>query len=276
MGRKSKFWFRLIIHGFLILGAVITTFPFIWMVLTSLKTFAETATIPPTILPKKFMFSNYTEVFLSMDFLRYFFNSFLVTFFIVGGQLVFCSMAAFAFARLKFKGRDVIFYILLAVLMMPMQIIIMPSYVLMQKLGWIDTYKALIIPGMFSAFGVFLLRQFFMSLPQELEEAALIDGANYFQIFSLIMVPLVKPALIALSIFSTLFAWNNFLWPLIMTNSAKMRVLPVALSTLQGVHYTNYPLLMAGAVLSTLPMIAIFIILQRYFIEGIALTGTKG
>ena len=177
---------------------------------------------------------------------------------------------------MSFPGKNVIFIALLSVLMVPSQVVMIPSFVIVRELGWFDTLYALIVPGIFSAFGTFLLRQFFMSIPRELDEAAKIDGCTYFGIYWRIVLPLSKPALVALAIFTILNAWNDFLWPLVVTSSDSMRVLSIGIASFQGEYATEYPLLMAGALMASLPLILIFIFLQRYFIEGITMTGMKG
>lgn len=266
---------KLIVHFFLILGISVVIFPFLWMIGTSLKTFAESMQVPPKLFPSEFQWENYLQVTESINFAQAYLNT---TFVVVGrtiGQLILCSMAAYAFARLEFPGKNIIFLLVLSVLMVPPQIIMIPSYGLMRILDWLDTYYVLIVPGIFNAFGTFLLRQFFMTIPKELEEAAKIDGCSYFGIYWRIFLPLAGPGLVALTVFSVQEAWNDFLWPLIMTSSNEMRVLSVAMAAFQGQYVTDYPLLMAAATMATLPIIVLFLILQRYFIEGIALTGMK-
>lgn len=270
MKRKS-----LLIHFILILGSIAMIIPFIWMILTSLKTYAESVQVPPIIMPSDFQWSNYKEVFVLLPFFEFMFNTFIVTVLRTAGQLFLCSLAAYAFARIHFPGRNVLFLITLSVLMVPGQVFLLPQYMIMVKLGWLNTLQAIIVPGLFSAFGTFLLRQFFMGLPKELEEAARLDGCNHFQIFWKIMLPLAKPGLIALGIFTTLWSWNELMWPMIVNSSPEAMTLSVGLSSLQGQYATNYPILMAGSFLAVLPMLVIFFILQKQFIEGIAISGGK-
>lgn len=270
--RKSN----LIYHIILILGAIVMVMPFLWMITTSLKTLPESMRVPPTLLPTEWKFENYANVFNKIDFIRYYMNTIWMTVGRTIGQLVLCSLAAYGFARLRFPGKEIIFLGILSVLMVPSQVVMIPSFVLMRELGWIDTFYALIVPGIFSAFGTFLLRQFFMSLPKDLDEAAKIDGASLFGIYWRIYLPLSKAALVSLAIFTMLASWNDLLWPLIMTNSEEMRVLTIGISSFQGQYATDYTLLMAGALMATAPMIILFIFFQRYFIEGIALSGIKG
>lgn len=267
--------YKVLNHVILIIGAIIMVVPFIWMLSTSLKTFVEAMQVPPTIFPKEWKFSNYIKVFEKVDFLKYYGNTIFVAVVRTVLQVFLCSLAAYAFARLKFPGKNIIFIALLSVLMVPLQVIIIPNYALLTRFGWIDTFYALIVPGMFSAFGVFLLRQFFMGIPKELDEAATMDGCSFFGIYWRIILPNSKPALMALGIFTILNSWNDFLWPLIMTNSESMRVLSVGIASFQGQYGTDYPLLMAGAVLSTLPMLIMFIFLQKHLIAGISLGGVR-
>lgn len=263
-------------HALLIIGSLIMIMPFLWMVSTSFKSFTESMQVPPTIFPKGFKFQNYLEVFEKINFAQYYLNTMIITAARTAFQLILCSLAAYAFARLRFPGKNIIFITILSVLMVPSQVIMIPSFVIMRELGWIDTFYAIIVPGIFSAFGTFLLRQFFMAIPKELDEAAKIDGCSFFGIYWRIILPLSKPALVSLAIFTILASWNDFLWPLIVTNSDEMRVLSIGIATFQGQYATDYPLLMAGALMATAPMIVIFLFLQKYFIEGIALSGVKG
>lgn len=267
---------KLVIHVVLIIGAMIMVGPFLWMLLTSVKTFGESTLVPPVILPAKFQWHNYKDVTAVLPFVHFYWNTVISSVAKTLGQLLFCSLAAYAFARIDFPGRNVIFVIVLSVLMVPSQIHILPQYMIMKQLGWLNSLQALIVTGLFSAFGTFLLRQFFMTLPKELEEASKLDGCNHFQIYYRIMLPMIVPGLIALSIITMLWAWNDLLWPLIVNNSPDKMPLSVGLASLQGENLTNYPVIMAGAVFAIWPMIVLFLVLQRYFVEGITLTGTKG
>lgn len=251
-------------------------FPFIWMVLTSVKTFGESTLVPPHIFPDKIQWNNYVRVFKTLPFADYYLNTIISTVSKTLGQLLFCSLAAYAFARISFPGRNIIFALIISVIMIPHQVYLIPQYLLMANLGWLNSLKAIIVPGLFSAFGTFLLRQFFLTMPRDLEDAAKMDGCNHLRIYLSIMLPLAKPGLIALAIFSALWSWNDLLWPLIVINDSHKMTLSVGLATMQGEYLTDFPILMAGAVLSTLPMIILFIFLQNYFVEGIALSGTKG
>lgn len=258
------------------IGAVCMIIPFVWMVLTSFKTLAEVNHIPMIWLPSHFDFTNYQEVLDRLNFVLYFKNTLINTVVITGGQVIICSLAAYAFARLHFPGRDKIFFVMLAVMMVPSQMTIIPQYLIVAKLGWLNTYAALIIPQLFSAYGTFFLRQFFLTLPKELEDSAKIDGCSYFRIFWRIMLPLCSNGLIAFGIFTVLWAWNDLLWPLLVTTKDNMRVLSVAIATLNGYYVTDYNLLMAASVLAILPMIVMYVFGQKHFIEGIAVTGIKG
>ncbi|WP_219416261.1 carbohydrate ABC transporter permease [Pseudonocardia nigra] len=267
---------RWLVHAVLVLGAALMVGPFVWEMLTSVKTLGESTQVPPTLLPQTWQWQNYGEVFERLPFAAMFANTVLMTVGRTLGQLVFCSLAAYAFARLQFPGRNVLFVLFLAVLMVPPQLFLIPQYQIMADLGWLNTLQALILPGMFSAFGTFLLRQFFLTVPRELEEAARLDGANPLQTFWYVVLPLVKPGLLALTILTVLWSWNDLLWPLIVTIDPERMPLSAGLATLHGQYDTPYTLLMAGSLLATAPVILLFLTLQKHFIQGIALTGTKG
>lgn len=267
---------HLIVHLILLAGTIIVVFPFLWMILTSFKTNGEAMQIPPTIIPTAWVTDAYSEIVTAIPFATVYMNTIISAVVTTAVQVAFCAMAAYAFARIEFPFKNIIFLIILSVLMVPGQIFLIPQYLIVQKLGLLDTLPALMLPNLFSAFGTFLLRQFFMSLPKELEEAAVLDGCSRFQIFGKIMLPLVKPGIVALVIFTARFAWNDFMWPLIVnTDSQKMTLAP-ALSLLKGQYLTNYPVQMAGAVMAVLPLVIVFIIFQKQFIEGVAQSGIKG
>lgn len=267
---------EMLIHFVLIIGVLISVGPFIWMILTSLKTVPETTMIPPVLLPEKFMWSNFSKVWTMLPFGKFFINTIISTVVIVVGQIIFCSMAGFAFGRLEFPHRDKIFVIVLAILMVPSQIYLIPQYLIIQKLKLLNTIPALYLPGLFSAFGTFLMRQFFKSLPKELEEAAIIDGCNYFQVYWKIMLPLIKPAITSLTILTGLYGWNSLMWPLIVNTSESKMTLSAGIASLDGQFTTDYTTMMAGALIATAPMLIAFIIFQKKFIEGIAASGSKG
>ena len=269
--KKSK-WH---IHLLLILGAVWMVFPFIWMILTALKTKRESISMPPTFFPEEFQWQNFTEIFTVMPFGQFYLNTFVSTAVITLGQVFLSAMAASAFARIDFPFKKVLFILMLSVLMVPGQIFLLPQYLIIQDMNLLNTIPALFIPGLFSAFGTFLLRQFFMTIPRELEEAAIMDGCSRIRIFFSIILPLSKTALISVSIFALLYGWNSLLWPLIVNTSPEMMTLSAGLATLNGQYSTNYPLIMAGSFLAIIPLILVFFIFQKQFIEGIALSGSK-
>ena len=257
-------------------ASLIMLLPFFWMLSTSLKEPGAGFRFPPEWIPKPFYWYNYKRIFEVLPFGRFYWNSIVTAGSVTILQLVTCSFAGYAFARLRFPGRDTLFLGYLATLMIPGQVVIIPNFILLRTLGWIDTYQALILPNAFSAFGTFLLRQFFLSLPFELEDAAKIDGCGYFGIYWYVILPLSKPALTSLTVFTWLGQWNNFIWPLIVINSVRMNTLTVGLRTLQGQYNTQWTLLMAGSVLALLPVLALFLSAQRTFIRGVALTGMGG
>ncbi len=272
---KKKKFDHLIIHIILLIGVAFTIVPFLWMILTSFKTNGEAVQVPPTIFPKVWKIDAYVSVFKSISFGRVYINTIVSTLVTVLMQVLFCSMAAYAFGRLKFPLKNLLFVVILSILMVPGQIFLIPQYMIIQKLGLLNTLPALFLPNLFSAFGTFLLRQFFMSLPKELEESAILDGCNRYQIFYKIMLPLIKPGIVALVIFTAKFAWNDFMWPLIVNTSPDMMTLGPALSSLQGQHTNDFPAMMAGSVMAVIPMIVIFFIFQKQFIEGVSRTGLK-
>lgn len=272
-GRKHN---NLIPHLVLSLGAAVMVGPFVWQVLTSFKTFGESIQVPPVVFPAEFNLNNYFAVFNSLAFDAMFINTVVMTFFRTAGQVMFCSMAGFAFARLHFPFRDLIFVLFLAVLMVPSQMFLIPQYQLMQNWGLLNSIPALWLPGIFSAFGTFLMRQFFMQLPNELEEAARLDGANTWQIYWKIMLPLAAPGMLALGLLVAIWSWNDLLWPLVVNTDPEKMPLSAGLATLKGEYVTNYPVMMAGALMASAPLIIAFIIFQKQLIAGIATTGSKG
>jgi multiple sugar transport system permease protein len=251
-------------------------FPFLWMITTSLKGQQEVYIYPPTLFPKELHWENFTHVLDTVPFLRFYLNSVIVTTLITISKVITASLAGYVFARIEFPGRNVIFYMYLATLIIPEQVTVIPLFLLITRLGWIDTYQGLIVPFLADAFAVFFLRQFFISLPRELEDAARIDGASRLQILSKIILPLAKPALATITLFIFLSHWDDYLWPLIITNNATMRTLPIGLKffTEESGAQLNY--MMAAALMASVPIIILFFFAQKQFIEGIALTGTKG
>lgn len=260
----------------LILGSIVMILPFLWVISTSLKTNAEVFAYPIIWIPQTIKWSNYREVLDLLPFARYLFNTAFVTVSVTILELLTASLAAFAFARLRFPGRDKLFLLYLGTLMIPGQVTLIPNFLLMRWFGWIDTYMALIIPSAFSAFGTFLLRQFFMSIPRELEEAARVDGASPFRVYWQIVMPLSGPALATLAVFSFMAQWNAFLWPMIVTHGEHTRTLTVGLRFFQDELVTQFNYLMAGTVMSIIPILVLFLVLQRYFVRGIAMTGMGG
>lgn len=256
-------------------GAFLSAMPFLWMVTTSLKPPGKLYE-GPLFFPVHFAWENYVKVWHFAPFPRFFLNSAIMAFSITLTHLFFSAMAGYAFARLRFPGRNALFFLVLGTMMIPSSVTLIPSFLLVRRLGWVDTYEALIIPRAVSAFAIFLFRQFFLSLPRELEEAAVIDGAGHFTIFLKIVLPLSTPVLATNAIFSFLFAWNDFLWPLIVTNSTEMRTIQVGLAVFQGQYGVFWTLLMAATTIAILPAIFAFLLAQRRFIEGIITTGLKG
>lgn len=266
----------ILLHVALLTGSVIMLLPFVWMLSTSLKEPSEIFTFPPIWIPSHLVWENYVKTVSVMPFGRFYLNSLIVAASITVLQLLTSSLAAFAFARLRFPGRGALFLLYLATLMIPFHVMLIPNFILMRFLGWFDTYAALIFPPAFSAFSTFLLRQYYLSLPGELDEAARIDGASSLRIWWQVIIPLSGPVLAALTIFIFLGAWNDFLWPLVITNSLEMRTLPVGLTAFQGQFKVEWHLLMAGAVIAMLPILIIYVLAQRKFIEGLAMTGLTG
>ncbi len=267
----------IVVHLLLIAGVVVMIAPFVWMLLGSLKPFSEFLQSPPPWLPQHPTVDNYDNLFNKLDFPQYFSNSMIVAGLVTGGNLLFCSMLGYALAKLKFPGRQWIFRLVLATLMVPGAVIVVPLFVLMSMLGFVNSYAGLVLPFLAGPFGVFLMRQFMLGIPDELLEAARIDGAGEYRIFLQIAMPIATPALATLGILTFLASWNNFLWPLIVATNDSMYTLPVALATFStGQHQADYGLLMAGSAVLAAPVVVIFLLLQRYFIEGIATTGLKG
>ncbi|BDD38002.1 MULTISPECIES: carbohydrate ABC transporter permease [Streptococcus] len=269
---KSTIW----MHVFLIMVALGMLIPFIWMVLTSFKTVTESTQMNPfQILPSKWMVNNYTEAIRTNNFPILYVNTILMMLWRIFSSVMFSAMAAYAFARLEFPGRDFLFGLVLFQMMVPPQLFVIPQYLMIDQLGMRNTIFALVFPGLVSAFGTFLLRQFFMGLPKELEESAKLDGCNIGQTFFKVMLPLAKSGLIALAIFTALFAFKDLLWPLIINSEADKATLSSALSKIQGAYAVNYPQLMAASVLAIWPMLVLYVVFQKQFIQGIATSGGK-
>ena len=273
--RRSYLITKLLTYFFLILGAVIMIFPFVWMILTSFKTVPESMQIPPDILPKQVNLDNFKEAIASLPFGNLYLNTILMVFFRVVCAVLFSSMAGYAFAKLKFRGKKLLFGIVLVQMSLPSQIFIIPQYQMVAKMGMANTVFALVFPGLVSAFGVFFLRQTYMSIPDEVGEAAYLDGCNQWQTFYKIMFPLTGTSVAALTIFTAVFAYGDLMWPLVVNSDLKMMTLSSGLSTLRGQFTTNFPVLMVGSLLAMLPMVVLYLIFQRQFVEGIAGTGGK-
>ena len=251
--------------------------PFLWMISTSLKNLAEAQIYPPRWIPDTPLWSNYREIMVQVPFAAFVYNSFKVSILGSIGQVLTCSTAGYAFARLRFWGRDVLFVILLATLMIPYQVVMIPQFLIFKSLGWVNTHLALIVPfWLGGAFGTFLMRQFFLSLPDELGDAARVDGCNPFQTYWRIYLPLTKPALATLAVLTFMSRWNDLLGPLIYLNRPDMMTVTAGLSYFQGQYYANLPLLMAGSAVSLIPTLVLFAFTQRYFVQGVVLTGLKG
>lgn len=284
MGQKA------IIYVLLTVGAVIFVGPFAWMFSASLQDVSEMFRWPPSWIPRNPSFSNYIEFFQQERIGRYFFNSTYVAITVTALQLFTSALAAYTFAKRKFPGRDLLFVITLVTLMIPGQVTLIPNYVILRHIpffggndalgsggsGWLDSYWGLIVPQAASAFGIFLLRQFMKSIPDDLLDAARIDGAGEFRIFSQIVMPLCRPALAALGIFTITYQWDDFFWPLIIVTSEELRTLPLGLALFVVRNRTVWDLLMAGSVIATVPMVIIFLIFQKQFVSGIAISGMKG
>lgn len=262
----------------IVLLALIFAVPLLWMFLTSFRTIEDSRRIPLTLIPDEFTLRAYKLLFADEQNPVYIWaaNSFIAATAHAALVLVVSSMAAYALARLKFRGKNVLFGIIIATLFVPGFIFLMPNYLMMDRLGWLDTLIALIVPGAAGAFGVFFLRQFFLAIPKELEESALIDGANTWQIFTRIVLPNAKPALVTLGVLSFLGNWNDFIWPIFVLFSPERLTLPAGLSTLQQAYNIDYPVVMAGATVAAVPVLILFVFVQRYVIEGVASSGLKG
>lgn len=263
------------IYIFFIIGSVIMIFPFIWMLLTSFKTVPESMQIPPTILPSEWVTSNYKDALASLPFLALYKNTILLIFWRVVCAVVFSSMAGYAFAKLNFKGKNALFMIVLVQMMLPSQIFITPQYQMLAKLGLTNTIFALVFPGLVSAFGTFFLRQAYLGIPDEIAEAAYLDGCNQWQTFTKVMVPLTTSSMAALAVFTAVFAYGDLMWPLIVNTDLNMMTLSSGLATLRGQFSTNFPVMMSGALLAMVPMVVLYLFFQRQFIEGVAMTGGK-
>lgn len=257
-------------------AAATLVFPFLWMLSGAFKDSLEVVKMPPQLIPSKFDFNNFIEIEKYFPIDRFLINSIAVSVVTSILQLLFCTMAAFVFAKIRFKGREALFLLFLVTLMIPMQVTMTPLYTIFAKLGLKDTYLGLILPGAFSAFGTFLMRQHIITIPNSMLEAAFIDGASYFRVFSMIILPLSKAALATLGIFAFMNSWNSFLWPLIIINSKELMTLPLGLTKLTGRWSTEWNILMAGNVVSFIPILIVYIFAQKYVIKGMTMSGIKG
>lgn len=269
-------WGHIGLHMILVIGSLVMLLPFFWMLSTSFKQSSELFTYPPTWIPETLQWSNYEDALTSMPFDRFYFNSLFVASAVTIIQVLTSSLAAFAFARLQFKGRDTIFVLYIAALMIPFPVLLIPNFIIVNRLDWLDTYWALIIPPAFSAFSTFLLRQHFKTLPMDLDEAARIDGATSLRIWWSVIMPISKTAVAAISILIFLNSWNDFLWPLVVTNSDEMQTVPVGLNSFQGQFSVRWNLLMAAAVVAMVPVLVVYAFAQKWFIRGITMSGLGG
>ncbi len=272
VGRDTATAIKWIVIG---IGIVVALVPFIWMISGSFRSEADLFGNPASLFPTKWTLHGYIAIWQQLPFLRLLLNTFIFA----GGTtvllLVFDSMCAYALARLNFWGSKVLFWLVIATLMVPFQVTLIPVFIELFHFGWLNTYQGLIIPRATSAFGIFMLRQSFITIPRELDEAARIDGASHFRIYSRIILPLSKPALATLAVLHFMNLWNDLLWPLIMTSSIDMRTLPAGLTLFGGQHVTDHAVLLAGATISLLPLAIAFFLAQRFFVEGVATTGLK-
>jgi multiple sugar transport system permease protein len=256
-------------------GGLLMAFPFVWQIIMSLSTNAEVQSVVPTFWPAELQWQNYAEVFDRMPFLAQLNTSVLLTVIRVIAQIVLCTMAGYAFARMRFRGRAVLLGVTLSILMVPSQVYLISQYQIIQGFGWLDTLIGIVAPGLFSAFGTFLMRTAFLNMPLELEEAARLDGANPFQIFWKIMLPLARPSISVLAITTVLWSWNELLWPLVVSTYSETMPLSAGLATLVGDKNTDYPVMMAASLMAMAPVLILFILLQRRVIDGLASSGLK-
>lgn len=276
--RLNSLGARLPQYTLMLLLVIVMLLPFAWMLSTSLKEQQYILETPPKLLPNPASFESYVALGEKIDLGRTFFNSAFVAIVGTAGQIVISAMAAFAFARIQWRGRNTVFILYLATMMIPSVVLVIPQFVLVRNLGWVNSYAALIVPAMFSAFGTFLLRQSFLGLPKDFEEAALVDGANPFTIFWRIVLPLSQPALATLAVFSFMGLWNSYLWPLFVARRPEIVTMPVALATLNAGPraLTEWNVVMAGAVVSVLPILVVYLFAQRWFVRGVVSSGIKG
>lgn len=268
---------HVLLHIALAVGAILMIFPFIWTVLSSLKNLAQIFAVPPVWIPDPIVWSNYGDSLTAMPFDRAYWNSFYMTVTVVAASLLTASMAAYAFAKLRFRGSEALFILFLATMMIPKQVTMIPLYLIMDRINWLDTHLSLIVPGaLFNAFAVFLLRQFVRGIPRELEEAAYIDGAGPVRIYWSVIFPLIRPALAAVGIFVFMGSWNNFMDALIYLSTPEKYTVPLLLNNFKGLYVSNWAYMMAGTTISVIPVLIVYAFAQRQIIEGVTLTGIKG
>ncbi|MBD3379584.1 MAG: ABC transporter permease subunit [Candidatus Omnitrophica bacterium] len=273
---KESLVIKTFIYVFLIAGAVTMALPYVWMLVTSFKPLEEIHAFPPTFMIKNPTLQPYKDLFSMMPMMRYMFNSLFVAGAVTLFNVFATSLAGYAFAKHKFWGRDIIFFLFIGSLMIPWQVNIIPGFVIVKKLGWLNSYKGLIIPSMaWCAFGIFLNRQFIYSIPDDLIDAARIDGCSEFMIYRKVILPLIRPVLSTMAIFTFLQQWNNFVWPLVVIHTSRMRTIPLALAVLTGQFGSKFAMVMAGAVVATLPILIVYLVFQKYIIKGVAMTGLK-
>jgi multiple sugar transport system permease protein len=265
----------MVVNGLLLGTAAVSLFPLLWMVSVSLMSPGEASTFPPPLVPGRAALANYRELFTHLDIGRYIANSVFLTAAVTAVSLVFNVAAGYAFAKLQFAGRDRIFKVLLGALVIPSQVAMVPLFLLLKQLGLVNTYGGVILPAMAGIFGIFLVRQYALSVPTALLEAARIDGASEFRIFRSVVVPVLKPIIVTLAVFTLLGTWNDFMWPLIVLTDSDRYTLPVALASLSREHVQDGELMMAGSVLTTLPVLLVFLLLQRYYIQGLLMGSVK-
>jgi multiple sugar transport system permease protein len=273
---KNHIVLKISAHVILLAGAITMILPFLWTISTSLKQLSEVFVFPPKFLGTNIQWSNYLRISDRFPFDTYFLNSVKITVIVVAAQLVTSSMAGFVFARLRFRYREALFGLYLATMMVPAQVTMIPNFIVMRYYDLVDTHWSLILPALVSAFGTFLLRQFFVTIPESLEDAAKMDGCTPFGIYWRIFIPLSKPAMATLGVFVFMGTWNDFVHPLVYINTQDKMTLPLGLASMQGMYSTDWPVLMAGTVICILPLIVMFLLAQDFFIKGVTLSGLKG
>ena len=274
-GRKPKSRFSLW-HLVLAPIALIFMIPFAQMLLASLSPAEELVKFPPPFFPSRLTFDGFVSLFMTTDAVRWLANSTIVSVVSIASHIVLCSLAGYGFARLRFRGRNLGFFMIVATIMIPTQLLMIPTYIMFSKLGLVNTIAAAFVPWLASAFGIFLMRQFFLSIPAEVEEAAALDGANRLQIFLLVVLPLARPAMATLAIFTLLSSWNDLIWPLIAINNEDWFTVQLGIANFQGTRRTQWSLLMAGNVVATLPLVLFFLFAQKQFVQTMTMSGLKG